>query len=228
MVFTLLFPDFYPECRAILPGFRPDSGVVCLADALCNRQPQPGSAAGVGIIQPICSGIYHIGQAGVRPLQSGYSPANLLRLSSIYRYSIPQSAENRLKKCGRFCACRICVTLLPRSLRQPLHGRGGYPWRSFQSCGGLPLRSCPCARSDSTWHGPPAGSGQFYPAVNPAPLHALPGIHLRCSPQRQSKLKAQTHHRPSVKLQNLPCFGKHQIFKMQFSRSHAWGSGALS
>ena len=39
---------------------------------------------------------------GVRPLQSGYSPANLLRLSSIYRYSIPQLAENRLKKCGRF------------------------------------------------------------------------------------------------------------------------------
>lgn len=64
MVFTLLFPDFYPECRAILPGFRPDSGVVCLADALRNRQPQPGSAAVLGIIQPICSGIYHIGQAG--------------------------------------------------------------------------------------------------------------------------------------------------------------------
>lgn len=27
-------------------------------------QPQPGSAAVLGIIQPICSGIYHIGQAG--------------------------------------------------------------------------------------------------------------------------------------------------------------------
>ena len=40
MVFTLLFPDFYPECRAILPGFRLDGGVVCLADALCNRQLQ--------------------------------------------------------------------------------------------------------------------------------------------------------------------------------------------
>lgn len=43
----------------------PDSGVVCLADALCNRQPQPGSAAVLGIIQPICSGIYHIGQPGL-------------------------------------------------------------------------------------------------------------------------------------------------------------------
>jgi len=53
MVFTLLFPDFYPECRAILPGFRPDSGVVCLADALCNRQPQPGSAAGVGWVRAV-------------------------------------------------------------------------------------------------------------------------------------------------------------------------------
>ena len=77
----------------------------------------------------------------------------------------------------------------------------------------------------------PCGGGlrrrwpQWWGAGNPAPLHALPGIHLRCSPQRQSKLKAQTHHRPSVKLQNLPCFGKHQIFKKQFSRSHAWGSG---
>lgn len=53
MVFTLLFPDFYPECRAILPGFRPDSGVVCLADALRNRQPQPGSAAGVGWVRAV-------------------------------------------------------------------------------------------------------------------------------------------------------------------------------
>lgn len=53
MVFTLLFPDFYPKCRAILPGFRPDSGVVCLADALCNRQPQPGSAAGVGWVRAV-------------------------------------------------------------------------------------------------------------------------------------------------------------------------------
>ena len=52
-MFTLLFPDFYPECRAILPGFRPDSGVVCLADALCNRQPQPGSAAGVGWVRAV-------------------------------------------------------------------------------------------------------------------------------------------------------------------------------
>lgn len=53
MVFTLLFPDFYPECRAILPGFRLDSGVVCLADALCNRQPQSGSAAGVGWVRAV-------------------------------------------------------------------------------------------------------------------------------------------------------------------------------
>ena len=67
MVFTLLFPDFYPECRAILPGFRPDSGVVCLADALCDRQPQPSSAAVLGIIQPICSGIYHIGRVVLFP-----------------------------------------------------------------------------------------------------------------------------------------------------------------
>mgnify|MGYP000464757086 CR=1 FL=1 len=157
-MFTLLFPDFYPECRAILPGFRPDSGVVCLTDALCNRQPQPGSAAGVGWVRAV-KALKNMGQPvrwdgragvvyrqnrlaarcgqpqghappvpaylmalssritanrcreaaspctvwpGVRPLQSGYSPANLLRLSSIYRYSIPQSAENRLKKCGRF------------------------------------------------------------------------------------------------------------------------------
>ena len=31
----------------------PDSGVVCLADALCNRQPQPGSAAGVGWVRAV-------------------------------------------------------------------------------------------------------------------------------------------------------------------------------
>lgn len=79
----------------------------------CPLRPAAGhGAAGArvldGIIQqdhrqPMQGGSIPLhGLAGVRPLQSGYSPANLLRLSSIYRYSIPQLAENRLKKCGRF------------------------------------------------------------------------------------------------------------------------------
>lgn len=150
-----------------LPVWDGRAGVVHRQNRLAARcgQPQGHGAAGARVLDGIIQqdhrqpmqggGIPLHGLTGVRPLQSGYSPANLLRLSSVYRYSIPQSAENRLKKCGRFCACRIFAaksakfrsgfTLLPRSLRQPLHGRGGYPWRSFQSCGGLPLRSCPCA-----------------------------------------------------------------------------------
>lgn len=54
------------------------------------------------------------GLAGARPLQSGYSPANLLRLSSIYRYSIPQLAENRLEKNAAGFAP---AAFLPQNLR---------------------------------------------------------------------------------------------------------------
>ncbi len=90
------------------------AGVVHRQNRLAARcgQPQGHGAAGARVLDGIIQqdhrqpmqggGIPLHGLAGVRPLQSGYSPANLLRLSSIYRYSIPQLAENRLKKCGRF------------------------------------------------------------------------------------------------------------------------------
>lgn len=90
------------------------AGVVHRQNRLTARcgQPQGHGAAGARVLDGIIQqdhrqpmqggGIPLHGLAGVRPLQSGYSPANLLRLSSIYRYSIPQLAENRLKKCGRF------------------------------------------------------------------------------------------------------------------------------
>lgn len=90
------------------------AGVVHRQNRLTARcgQPQGHGAAGARVLDGIIQQDYRQpmqgggnplhGQAGVRPLQSGYSPANLLRLSSIYRYSIPQLAENRLKKCGRF------------------------------------------------------------------------------------------------------------------------------
>ena len=85
------------------------AGAVHRQNRLAARcgQPQGHGADGARVLDGIIQqdhrqpmqggGIPLHGLAGVRPLQSGYSPANLLRLSSIYRYSIPQSAENRLK-----------------------------------------------------------------------------------------------------------------------------------
>lgn len=97
-----------------LPVWDGRAGVVYRQNRLAARcgQPQGHGAAGARVLDGIIQqdhrqamqggGIPPHGLTGVRPLQSGYSPANLLRLSSIYRYSIPQLAENRLKKCGRF------------------------------------------------------------------------------------------------------------------------------
>ena len=95
------------------------AGVVHRQNRLAARcgQPQDHGAAGARVLDGIIQqdhrqpmqggGIPLHGLAGVRPLQSGYSPERCLSrkagiMRCCHRYSIPQSAENRLKKCGRF------------------------------------------------------------------------------------------------------------------------------
>ena len=123
MVFTLLFPDFYPECRAILPGFRPDSGVVCLADALRNRQPQPGSAAGVGWVRAV-KALKNMGQ----PVRWDG------RAGVVHR-------QNRLAaRCGQpqghgAAGARVLDGIIQQDHRQPMQG-GGIPLHGL--AGGSP------------------------------------------------------------------------------------------
>lgn len=84
-MFTLLFPDFYPECRAILPGFRAvkalknmgqpvrwdgRAGVVHRQNRLAAHcgQPQGHGAAGARVLDGI------IQQDHRQPMQGGGIP----------------------------------------------------------------------------------------------------------------------------------------------------------
>ena len=91
------------------------AGVVHRQNRLTARcgQPQGHGAAGARVLDGIIQqdhrqpmqggGIPLHGLAGVRPLQSGYSPANLLRLSSIYR-AIPHNSKCRYGERGAAAA----------------------------------------------------------------------------------------------------------------------------